>query len=88
MKKLKRESEMARVVVTRPMVGICFMQVCAVKDATDGEILDVCNRENRSGTQQGWTEVCRNKKPDRFWGNTGPVRCKDDPNRLHFLVAC
>lgn len=41
---------MNKVVVTRPFMGICGMQVCAHKDATDEEILAVCNGENPSGT--------------------------------------
>lgn len=79
---------MDRVIVTRSMVGLVFMQVCATADATDEEILEVCNRENPSGTTNGWGTVCRNTEPDDFWGNTMPVVCKDNPERLHFLVAC
>jgi hypothetical protein len=77
---------MERIVVTNPMVGIAHMQVCAVADATDEEILSVCNRDNLAGTRNGWTTVCREN--DGFWGDTGPVACKDDPSRMHFLVAC
>lgn len=31
----------ARVVVTRPIIGICYMQVCAVADATDEQVSDL-----------------------------------------------
>ena len=60
------------------------MQVCAVDDATDEEILEVANRENRCFLRRdGWMEVYRgddaNKKP-------GP--CNDHPGRTHFLVSC
>lgn len=37
---------MDRVLVIRTFVGICHMQVCAVNDATDEEILAVCNHAN------------------------------------------
>lgn len=75
-----------RVVVTRPIVGICHMQVCAHKDATDDEILAVCNRENRAGTSNGWAHVC--KEDGEFWKGVAPVQCQDDPNRIHYMVAC
>ena len=80
----------ARVVVTRAMVGIAHMQVCAVADATDEEILDVCNRENPAGTTGGWQRVCRHEADEiDFWGwGKAPVACQDDPTRIHLLVAC
>jgi len=72
---------MNRVVVTRPVVGICYMQVCAVKDATDEEILRVANSENPSGTHNGWMTVIRQ-------GKGKPVTCSDDKGRKHFLLSC
>ena len=80
---------MNRIVVTRPFLNIFTMQVCAVSDATDEEILEACNSENPSGTSNGWTHVIR--KPDGSLGqedNKAPVQCADDPNRTHFLVLC
>lgn len=76
---------MERVIVTRPVVGLAAMQVCAVKDATDEEILTVCNRENPAGTSGGWAVVCRENGP---WGEIAPVVCDDNPDRLHFIVMC
>lgn len=70
-----------RVVITKSIVGICHMQVCAEVDATDDEILAVCNRENPAGTTRGWTSVVRS-------GTGGPVVCQDDADRLHLLVSC
>ena len=76
-----------RVQITRPIVGIYMMQVCAMKDATDDEILEVCNRENPSGTANGWTRVFR--EVDEYHGeNCLPVPCNDDPERIHFLAVC
>lgn len=48
-----------RVLIMRRMIGICGMQVCAVKDATDTEILSACNSKNPSGISNGWTTVVR-----------------------------
>jgi hypothetical protein len=70
-----------RVIVTRPMIGICHMQACAVSDASDAEILAACNRDNPAGTTNGWSEVVRE-------GEGAPVQCESDPARTHFLVVC
>lgn len=70
-----------RVHITRPVLSVCHMQVCAVSDATDDEILEVCNRMNPSGTSNGWSEVVRS-------GHGAPVQCEDESWRTHFLVVC
>ncbi len=75
---------MNRVVVTRGVIGICHMQVCAVSDVEDDEILTVCNRENPSGTTCGWYRVIR--KDNEY--AQGPVVCSDDETRKHFIVSC
>lgn len=75
-------SALPRVQVTRAVLGIAHMQVCAVKDATDEEILGVCNQENPSGTTSGWTRV------HREGALYGPVGCKDHSDRLHIIVGC
>jgi hypothetical protein len=74
-----------KVVVTQAMIGICHMAVCCEKEATDDEILAVCNRENPSGTTRGWNSVVRD---DKDHPQCNPVVCADDPNRLHVMVAC
>jgi hypothetical protein len=81
---------MERVVVTIPIVNICTMQVCALKEATDEEILAVCNKENPAGTENGWSTVIREvDKSNIFKGkNKIPVPCDDYPDRLHILVLC
>jgi hypothetical protein len=81
---------MDRVEITQSMIGLCHMQVCAVVDATDEEILTICNSQNPSGTSMGWVSVLRNPE-DGFFGkgdDLKPKQCQDDPNRLHILVAC
>jgi hypothetical protein len=75
---------MKRIIITNPFHGICHMQVCAEKNATDEEILKVCNKENPSGTTNGWSTVLRNEEDP----NMNPVKCADNPNRLHLLIQC
>lgn len=74
---------MNRVIVTRPYMGLCGMQVCAVSDATDEEILKVSRNENPCGTTNGWCAVVREDEEGR-----GPVTCEEDPKRTHFIVEC
>lgn len=86
---MKPKEQWNKIEVTKCMVGICHMQVCAHKDATDDEILEVCNRENPAGTSNGWSGVHREADPeDSFWKLPGAVQCADDPDRLHILVSC
>lgn len=76
---------MDRIIVTNAFVGICGMQVCVEKDATDKEILAVANAQNPSGTTSGWTKVIReNDDPEEC----RPVVCKSNPNRLHLILTC
>ena len=74
-----------KVIVTRPMIGLCHMQVCAVADATDEEILEVANFENPAGTSGGWMEVIREDYEDK---SLKPVICDDDKERKHFILIC
>jgi hypothetical protein len=76
---------MRRVEITRPVMGLCQMQVCAVHEATDQEILEVCNRENPSGTTYGWVKVIRN---DSDYPQCNPGPCAQYPERTHFLILC
>lgn len=76
-------SNQPRVIVTRPIYGICHMQVCAVNDARDEELLEIANRENPSGTSLGWAAVVR--EPE----NCAPKPCADQPTeRTHYLLVC
>ena len=78
---------MERVEITKSMVGIYGMQVCAVKGTTDEEILNVCNRENPSGTTNGWGTVLR--EVDGHHGeNPLPVQCSDFEDREHLIIFC
>ena len=78
---------MNRVEVTRPYMGLIAMQVCAVVDATDEEILEVCNRENPSGTTNGWGKVVRSET-DGIPKEALPLPCSQYPERVHFIVYC
>lgn len=84
---VERSQSPARVVVTNPVVGICHMQVCALADATDEEILATCNHENPSGTTGGWCRVVRGAEQEPS-ENCWPVTCNACPERKHFLVSC
>lgn len=81
---------MDKVVVSKCMIGVYGMQVCAEPDATDEEILHVCNTENPAGTTNGWGIVVRenNLEENNMGENCAPVQCEDDECRLHFLVLC
>ena len=67
-----------RVQITRPWAGLCHMQVCVAADATDEEILEICNAVNPSGTSRGWETVDR--------GDVVP--CANEPGRIHLIVEC
>lgn len=77
---------MNRVTVTNPCLGITGMQVCAISDASDDEILEVANRENPSGTMNGWTDVVR--KVENGNEKMLPVSCSQEPGRIHLIVTC
>lgn len=76
---------MKKVEITRAMIGLCYMQVCADINATDEEILEVANEENPSGTSNGWCEVAREDHEDP---RMRPVICEDNKNRKHFILIC
>lgn len=73
-----------RVVVTQPFVGLLYMQVCAVDEASDEEILNICNNDNPAGTNLGWCHVIREDGEE----NQRPGKCSDDTTRTHFLISC
>jgi hypothetical protein len=75
---------MEKIIITRPILGLCHMQVCAITTATDTEILQYCNKHNPSGTTNGWTTVIRDD-PDK---NLNPVQCKEYEKRMHYLISC
>lgn len=95
---------MERVIITKPIIGVFAMQVCAESDATDAEILKVCNAENPSGTSGGWSKVVREDnifESDNEAAETvikalaaapcksmAPVYCAVEPGRTHFIVIC
>lgn len=76
-----------RVHITKPIIGICFMQVCCAAGVEDREILQVANTENPAGTTNGWVTVIR--ESDRnYEPHQWPVQCEEFPDRTHFLVVC
>lgn len=72
-----------RVDVSKATMGVVYMQVCACKDATDSEIIEVCNRENPTTVLGGWEKVFR---VDTEFADLRPKQCQVDSERLHLLV--
>lgn len=76
---------MTDVVVTNPFVNLCHMQVCARRDIPHETVEVVANRENPSGTSNGWRLVLEGgDHPPESW----PARCSDDAERVHYLLVC
>ena len=78
---------MNKIEITKPILGIYAMQVCAIKGLTDEEILEVCNTENPAGTTAGWTKVYR-EEDDTHGKNLLPVQCKEYEDREHLIIMC
>ena len=74
------------ITITRNMMGPCHMQVCCIPEATDEEILTLCNKQNIAGTVNGWTQVCHESTDS--WPNVAPVPCEMYPGRTHYMVSC
>jgi hypothetical protein len=88
---MKTKTKIAeRVIITKSMIGLCGMQVCAIADATDEEILKFCNQQNPSGTAGGWGLVVRKQEEGSLFQikENLPVTCSEFPERKHFMVLC
>lgn len=72
---------MDRIIITQPILGIYNMQVCAHKDVLEEEILEYCQKHNPSGTKNGWTSIS-------YEENQCPVKCNDNPDRIHYILIC
>ena len=80
-----------RVCVTLPFAGLRAMQVCAVADATDEEILKVCNEENPQLVQRGWHTVVRTEadcEREHVDKEAVPGKCVECEGRLHIIALC
>lgn len=80
-----------RVLVTMPYAGLRAMQVCVVEDATDEEILAVCNSENPQIVLGGWHTVVRSIEHAKRCGVdevSAPGKCAECSGRLHKIVLC
>lgn len=76
---------MEKIVILRAMNGFFYMNVCADKSATDDEIVAFCNRDNPSGTTNGWSVI---RNPDKEYSNRAPVECANDSSRIHLMLSC
>ena len=89
----REPSPLPRVEVTRTamrpsthgLYAFCTMQVCAVADASDEEILRVCNAENPSGVNP-WDTVVRTDDDHKVMPGRNP--CAEHAGRFHYLVLC
>jgi len=80
--------EYGRVTVSKPMLGLCFMQICAVDDATDEELLACARMCNPCGTQNGWSKVHRTLEDCDGAAMNMPGPCAEYEGRTHFLISC
>ena len=73
------------ITISKYVHGLFSMIVCCKPDVKDEDILNHCNRENNSGTMNGWSHVVRNdpEHPQR-----NPVKCKEVEGNYHFIVDC
>jgi hypothetical protein len=80
-----------RVFISQPYCGMYAMQVCVLPEVSTQEILDVCNRENPSGTGSGWNKVINSKAAAIEAGlavDTAPGPCVECAGRQHKIVMC
>lgn len=88
---LSMPKEGQRVCVTMPYAGFRAMQVCVVEDASDEEILAVCNRENRQLVTSGWHTVVKSKEHAKECGvdeAAAPGKCVECKGRWHKIALC
>ena len=80
-----------RVLMTLPFAGLRAMQVCVMKEVSDEEILEYCNRVNPQQTAGGWHTVVRDAEHARKCGVDESARagqCVECPDRMHKIVLC
>lgn len=72
---------MDRIITTRGVLGFAQMQLCAVEDVSIGELITFANKDNPSGTDQGWVQVELDNKQ-------APIQCEKYPERKHYILTC
>lgn len=70
---------MDKVVITKRWLGLGGMQVCASRDATDKEILAVCNADNPAAIEAGWSTVVRSVDEPGCGGAAHSGRLRSQP---------
>ena len=78
---------MEKVIQTVAFVNIYTCQVCAEKDLTDEEVVQLLEESNPTGTSNGWSSIVR-EVTDVFDESCMPKPCADYPDRMHYLVTC
>jgi hypothetical protein len=66
-------------------VGSIHCSVCVPKEMPLRQIEDFVSRNYPTGLDHGWTV---SKEATFAGGEPNPCRCGDDPDRLHYLMAC
>jgi hypothetical protein len=75
------------VVVTKPFIGLLYMQVCAYGEVPPDRVEERANALNPSGISNGWHIILADD-PDDDGPPKTPVPCADYPARLHYLLSC
>jgi hypothetical protein len=65
-------------------MGIVYLSVCAVKELTRDEVEIEVNKISPTGISSQW-KISDEPFSD---GSPNPCQCKDDPNRLHYIMVC
>jgi hypothetical protein len=73
------------VVVTRPFVGLLYMQVCAYGEVPPERVQERANELNPAGTSNGWFVITEDSTDHP---GQGPVPCEQDRARLHWMLNC
>lgn len=66
-------------------MGICSMSICVKKDLKKAFIEKEINKMSPSGVPTKW-QISKDKTFRS--GQTNPCQCKENDNRLHYLLNC
>lgn len=64
--------------------GMCCCSVCADVAVSIEAITEAVNRDNPSGTKNGWSLA----KRDFALGDKNPCACNEQKGKLHYLFSC
>jgi hypothetical protein len=73
------------VVVTRGVIGICHMQVCAYGETPPERVEERANQLNPTGISSRWKIVTGEELGEE---NLAPAPCEQFRGRIHYLLSC